>query len=95
MSYKINPKTIEKALKLGLEVKPSTNKKKKLDVYQNNKIIASIGQNGAMDFYLWIDKYGLKYARHRRTLYYIRHPYNIVKKNNVYTPDYLAKYLLW
>ena len=41
--YKILPYTKRQAKKLGVVVKPSTNKTKKIDVFKNNKKIATVG----------------------------------------------------
>ena len=43
MSYKITNYSYNQAKKLNVEIKPSTNKKKKIDVFKDNKKIASIG----------------------------------------------------
>lgn len=55
-----------------IEVKPSTRKGKKLDVYFEGKFIKSIGQAGAMDYhqYLEINK---ELADRKRLNYFRRH----------------------
>ena len=53
MPYAITTEIQNRAKKLGVTVKSSYDKTKKLDVYQNGKLIASIGQAGAMDYHLW------------------------------------------
>jgi len=90
--YKITNYTYKKAKKLGLKVKPSTNKTKKIDVYKNNNKIASVGAYGMNDYPTYILKKGLKYAKTRRRLYRIRHEKDRhVKGSN----GYLADKLLW
>ena len=42
MSYKITNYSKQKAKNMNVEIKPSTNKNKKIDVFQNDKKIASI-----------------------------------------------------
>uniref|UniRef100_A0A6C0IHI7 Uncharacterized protein n=1 Tax=viral metagenome TaxID=1070528 RepID=A0A6C0IHI7_9ZZZZ len=90
--YKITNYTLKKAKKLGLEVKPSTNKTKKIDVYKQGKKIASVGALGMNDFPTYINKKGLKYAKTRRRLYRIRHNKDRHIKNS---RGWLADKLLW
>ena len=108
MKYSIKKYTYKKAKKLGVIVKPSTNKTKKIDVYKNNKSnknksnksknsknllkIASIGANGMNDYPTYIQKKGLKYAKTRRHLYKIRHNKDRKQKG---TPGWYADKLLW
>ena len=46
MSYKILPHTFKQSKLLGVEVKPSTKKGKKIDVYKDGNIVASVGAIG-------------------------------------------------
>ena len=62
MTYKITDYSYSQAKKLNVQIKPSTNKKKKIDVFKNDKKIASIGFIGFFDFPTFIDKKGLAYA---------------------------------
>ena len=48
--YQIKPYTYEKAKEIGVEVRPSTLKNKKIDVYKQGKKIASIGDIRYFDF---------------------------------------------
>ena len=50
MPYKITDYSYNQAKKLNVQIKPSTNKKKKIDVYKDNKKIASIGGIGYYDY---------------------------------------------
>lgn len=92
MKYNIKPYTYKQAKKLGVSVKPSTNKTKKIDVFRNNKKIASVGANGMNDFPTYIQKRGMKYAKTRRRLYRIRHESDRHIKNS---NGYWASNLLW
>lgn len=92
MVYHITNYTYKKAKKLGYTVKPSTNKTKKIDVYKNNKKIASVGANGMNDYPTYILKNGLKYAKTRRRLYRIRHEKDRHKR---LSNGWLADKLLW
>jgi hypothetical protein len=83
--YKISQYSFDKAKKLGVEIKPSMIKNKKIDVYKNGKKIASIGDKRFSDFATTGDK-------ERRRLYKIRHEKTRKKKN---TPSYWADQILW
>ena len=73
MTYKITNYSYQQAKKLNVEIKPSTNKKKKIDVFKNDKKIASIGAIGYNDYPTFIITKGLQYANQRRKLYKQRH----------------------
>jgi len=80
-----------KARLLGVTVKSSENKKKKIDVFKKDVKIASVGQAGAFDYpnYLKKDK---EVAEKRRLLYKKRHE----KDRNVKgSPGFYADRLLW
>ena len=90
--YSIKQYTYKKAKTLGLQVKPSTNKTKKIDVYKHHKKIASVGANGMNDYPTYIQKRGIKYAKTRRRLYKKRHE----KDRHVkWSNGWLADKLLW
>ena len=72
MPYKITDYSYNQAKKLNVEIYPSTNKKKKIDVFKNNNKIASIGAIGYNDYPTFINSKGLKYANERRRLYKLR-----------------------
>ena len=73
MSYTITKYTYKQAKKLGITVKPSTNKTKKIDVYKKGKKVASVGARGYNDFPTFMKLKGKKYAQTRRKLYKMRH----------------------
>ena len=56
MSYKITDYSYNQAKKLYVEIKPSSNKKKKIDVFKNDKKIASIGSINNFDYPNYIIK---------------------------------------
>ena len=90
--YKITKYTYNQAKKLGLEVKASTNKTKKIDVYKRGKKIASVGANGMNDYPTYILKKGPAYAKTRRRLYKMRHEKDRhIRGSN----GWLADKLLW
>jgi hypothetical protein len=90
--YSITQYTYKKAKKLGLQVKPSKNKTKKIDVYKNNKKIASVGAYGMNDYPTYILKNGIKFAKTRRRLYKKRHEKDRHHKGS---NGWLADKLLW
>ena len=71
--YTIKKYTRDKAKRLGLQVKQSTDKTKKIDVFKRNKKVASVGALGMNDYPTYIQKRGLTYAKTRRRLYRMRH----------------------
>jgi len=90
--YKIRKYTFRQAKKIGVTVKISTNKTKKIDVYKNARKIASVGANGMNDYPTYIQTKGLKFAKTRRKLYRIRHN----KDRHVkWSNGWLADKLLW
>jgi len=92
MGYKIKKYTLAKAKRMGLTVKQSTNKTKKIDVFKKGKKIASVGAYGMNDFPTYIEKRGMKYAKTRRRLYRIRHNKDRTIK---WSRGWLADKLLW
>jgi hypothetical protein len=90
--YHITEYTYKQAKKLGVEVKHSKTKGKKLDVFKDGKKVASIGAKGMNDYPTYIRKFGKEFADVRRRLYKIRHK----KDRNVKgTAGYYADKLLW
>jgi hypothetical protein len=77
MSYKITDYSYKQAKKLGVQIRPSVYKNKKIDVYKNDIKIASIGDIRFLDFPTYIEEKGKKYADSRRKLYKIRHKNDI------------------
>ena len=90
MPYHITKYSYDQAKKLNVEIKPSTNKKKKIDVFKNDKKIASIGAIGYLDYPNFIKKNGLEYANNRRKLYKLRHKNDLNSKNGKW-----ASAILW
>lgn len=97
MPYNITTEIKQRARALNIEVKPSRNKSKKLDAYDNDgNFIASFGQAGANDYHVWKRTKGEAYANERRRLYHSRHKGEAPKtKNGKLTASYLAKAILW
>ena len=78
-NYIIKNYSKQKAKKLNVTIKRSSNKNKKIDVYKDNKKIASIGNINYYDYATYLLEKGKKYADERRRLYKIRHK----KDNNI------------
>ena len=92
MSYHITEYTKQQAQKLNVTVKPSTNPKKKIDVFKDGVKITACGAINYNDYPTYITKCGKEYADNRRRLYKLRH--NSDRK----APEiagYYADNLLW
>lgn len=88
--YHITNYTKQQAKKLNVTIKNSSNPKKKIDVFKDNKKIASIGAINYNDYPTYIIKNGLRYANERRKFYRIRHKSDLNSGNGYY-----ANKLLW
>lgn len=96
MAYNILPYTKRQASKLGLTVKPSSLKGKKIDVFKNGKKVASVGAIGYKDYptYMELERKGSVAkgtASVKRKAYKARHIHR--KKRN--TNAWYADNLLW
>lgn len=90
--YKITKYSFQRAKEHGLTLKPSENKKKKIDVFKNGIKISSIGSINYKDYPNYIIEKGIDYANVRRKLYRIRHAKDIkIKDSN----GYFANLILW
>lgn len=96
--YRISDYTKERAKKIGVTVKPSSNSKKKIDVFdKNGNKLASVGAYGMNDYptYMRMEQQGKVpkgTANLRRKLYKQRHDKDRgVKGSN----GYYADQLLW
>ena len=92
MVYKIKPYSYEKAKLLNVEIKPSTRKDKKIDVYKDKKYICSIGDIHYYDYPTYIQNNGITFANERRKLYKQRHNKDRNIKNS---SGYYADRILW
>ena len=95
MSYKIKPLQRSKAKNLGLTIKPSTNKKKKLDVFKGDDKVGSIGAMGYKDYATYIGLIGKKDADVKRKNYLARHSKEPKMKDGKRTNSYYADKILW
>jgi ribosomal protein L7/L12 len=95
--YEITEYSKIRASKLGVDIKPSTNKNKKIDVYKEGKKITSIGarkENGTFykDYPTYVKEKGKAYADERRKLYKQRHEKNRTKFGS---RSWYADKILW
>ena len=81
-----------KARLLGVSVKTSENKKKKIDVFKKGVKIASVGQAGAMDYPNYLKKKDKEVAEKRRIFYKKRHEKD---RKVIGSAGYYADRLLW
>lgn len=87
--YEITKYTRDQAKKLGVTIKPSKDKKKKIDVFKNGDKLVSVGAVGYKDYPTYAKEKGLEYADERRRLYKIRH------NKNKGLAGFYADQLLW
>jgi len=92
MPYSIKKYTYRQAKKIGVKVKPSTNKTKKIDIFKKGRKIASVGAYGMNDYPTYIKLKGKKFANTRRRLYKMRHEKD---RHEKWTNGWLADKLLW
>jgi hypothetical protein len=86
--YPIKPYHVAQAKKLGLTIKPSTKGNYKLDVFQDNKYLTSIGDRDYKDYAIYLEERGEDYANERRRLYHKRHQNEGIRGK-------LASFILW
>ena len=95
--YTITKYSFDQAKALGVTIKPSTLKNKKIDIFKNGKKVASVGgvkKDGSYykDFPTYLKTEGKEKADTRRRLYKIRHnKTRKIKGSN----SYFADKLLW
>ena len=89
--YQILPYSYQQAKRLGVFIRPSENPKKKIDVYKNDKKVASIGDPLFQDYPNYLQKHKAL-ANDRRRLYHARHKGN---SDKVGSPAYYASKILW
>jgi hypothetical protein len=91
--YNITPYTYKKAKQLGVFVRPSVKKGKKIDIYDNDgEYITSVGGYGFLDYGNYLIERGKEYADKRRALYKMRHRKDL---NVKYSNGWWADNLLW
>ena len=92
MTYIIKQYSYNKAKDLGVDIYPSKNKNKKIDVYKDGKFVCSIGSINYYDYPSYIQMFGHKIADKRRILYKLRHNRDRFIKNSC---GWYADRILW
>ena len=93
MAYSITQYSYRQAKKLGVTIKPSEVKGKKIDVFnKKGEKIASVGYLGMNDYPTWIRKMGKDFADRRRKAYKSRHEKD---RHIVGSAGYYADKILW
>lgn len=89
--YNISDYSYTQAKKLGVDIKPSSRKGKKIDVFKNGDKVASIGAIGYKDYptYMKEDK---QLANQKRKAYKARHSADRTVKGSA---GYYADKILW
>lgn len=97
MTYPITAEIKKRAKAVGVEVKPSTVKGKKLDAFKDGVKQASFGAVGYKDYHLYKKEDGQQVANEKRKQYKSRHEKNrhIKYRDGKLTPGYLADKILW
>lgn len=90
--YVITEYSRQQARKLGVELRLSSNPKKKIDVYKDGRKIASIGATGYGDFPTYMKSMGKLYANVKRRLYRLRHR---GEEKVIGSNGYYAWHILW
>ena len=90
--YDIKPYSFKKANQLGVEIKPSNDKNKKIDVIKNDKKLFSIGNKNYKDYPTYLIERGKDFAEKRKKLYKMRHKKD---RHIVGTRGFYADKILW
>ena len=93
--YKIKQIQIDKANKIGVTIKPSENKKKKVDIFKNGLKVGSIGAMGYKDYGTYLEELSKKEADKKRKNYLARHSKEAKTKDGKKTNSYYADKILW
>lgn len=89
--YEITDWTKKRARELGYTVKPSSNPKKKIDVYKDSKKIGTVGQKSYGDYGTYLNTKGKTFADQKRKGYLARTAWCNKPNSNCR----LARELLW
>ena len=92
MVYEITNYTKNRAMVLGVIVKPSTNPNYKIDVYKNGVKLVSIGDSEETDYPSYIRLFGLEFANKKKWMYKHRRFRDI---EVVDTKEWYTYKLLW
>ena len=85
MGYTITNYSKQKAKEYDVIIKPSKKKNKKIDIYKDDKLIASIGHKGYKDYGVFLEEDGKEFADKRRKLYKQRHRKDLNSGNGLWS----------
>ena len=88
--YEIKQYSFKKADELSLNIKASTRKGYKIDVYKGEDYLTSIGDINYKDYPTYVLENGKEYAEKRKRMYHLRH-----KKDLKHFRGFLSMYILW
>lgn len=90
--YSISKKQYDLAKEIGVIIKPSQRKNKKIDIYgMDNEYHTSIGDIRFFDYFSYLETHGKDFADNRRRLYDIR-----TKKGlSIGSRNWFARAILW
>ena len=97
MPYKIKRRQFIQAKKLGVKIKPSRSKNKKIDVFKDGKKIAVIGNSNYSDYATYRKTKGKAFADERKRLYKARHQSTRTRRgsNSYYADKILWSWKIW
>jgi len=100
MDYKIKPRQFKAAKRINVEIKPSSKKNKKIDIYKDDKIIGSIGgvkkdNTFYMDYASYLETLPKKEANQKKENYLKRHSKEPKMKDGKRTNSYYSDVILW
>lgn len=100
VGYVVTAYSKKQAKKEKVQIKPSTRKTKKIDVFKDGKKVASIGgvrANGTpyKDYPTYLKELGKEGAEKKRKAYLSRHAKEPKSKDGEKTPSYYADVILW
>ena len=96
--YKIKKLQLDKAKELGVQIAPSTNRQKKVDIFLKGKKLYSIGANGMNDYATYLeDKSVPKSEAEKRRINYIQRHSKEPKIDDEgnFTKSFYADEILW
>lgn len=96
-TYVITDEIKKRANAIGITVKPSISKGKKLDAFKNGVLQASFGGKGYKDYHLYKKEDGQQVANEKRKQYKARHEKDrkVKYRDGKLTAGYLADRILW
>jgi hypothetical protein len=91
--YSISKKQYDLAKEIGVQIKPSQRKNKKIDIYDAEGIYyTSIGDLRFFDYFSYLKTQGKEFADNRRRLYLLRHKKELL---SIGSRGWFSAILLW